>query len=249
MGGGISKHSDDASFQAEATTTTSEQQPMRHQEEPQQQPEKEKEVSKCPMHNKDGRGYNFSLTQMFRAISVHGPKGSKPLSEEERAKAMANNNGGGSGGGGGGCPVKHAPSSSYSSDGGGGGCPVKARHQEYNVYSQPIDKMNNMPKGAKTQLPNPSQQIELPTDRVSSTIPKGGDGVETTWTYPSPQQFYNALSRKGKMDNTNNRSSGGGESSEVAASEEDMTSVVALHNNMNEKTCAKHTMKRRLQNC
>jgi cytochrome c heme-lyase len=239
MGGGISKHSDDASFQAEATTTTSEQQPMRHQEEPQQQPEKEKEVSKCPMHNKDGRGYNFSLTQMFRAVAVHGPKGSKPLSEEERAKAMANNNGGGSGGGGGGCPVKHAPSSSYSSDGGGGGCPVKARHQEYNVYSQPIDKMNNMPKGAKTQLPNPSQQIELPTDRVSSTIPKGGDGVETTWTYPSPQQFYNALSRKGKMDNTNNRSSGGGESSEVAASEEDMTSVVALHNNMNEKTWAK----------
>jgi cytochrome c heme-lyase len=236
MGGGISKHSDDASFQAEATTTTSEK--------PMQQQQPEKEDSKCPMHNKDGSGYNFSLTQMFRAVAVHGPGGSKPLSEEERAKAMAKANDGGSGGGR--CPVKHAPPPpSSSSDGGGsGGCPVKARHQEYNVYSQPIDKMNNMPKGAKTQLPNPSQQIELPTDRVSSTIPKGGDGVETTWTYPSPQQFYNALSRKGKMDNANNQSGGGdggesSEGSEGAASEEDMSSVVALHNNMNEKTWAK----------
>lgn len=242
MGGGISKHSDDASFQAEATTTTSEK-PMQ-----QQQPEKDKdkEESNCPMNSKDGSGYNFpSMTQMFRAVAIHGPGGSKPLSEEERAKAMAKtNDDGSSGGSGGGCPVKHAPPQPPSSSSDGGGCPVKARHQEYNVYSQPIDKMNNMPKGAKTQLPNPSQQMELPTNRVSSTIPKGGDGVETTWTYPSPQQFYNALSRKGKMDNTNNQSGGGGggageSSEEVAASEEDMSSVVALHNNMNEKTWAK----------
>lgn len=106
-------------------------------------------------------------------------------------------------------------------------------HPEYNVYSQPIDKTNNMPKGASTQLPNPSQTIELSTERVSSTIPKGGtdETSAATWTYPSPQQFYNALTRKGKF-NAN------GEESEVA-SEEDMSSVVALHNNMNEKTWAK----------
>eukprot|EP00536_Pseudo-nitzschia_multiseries_P002805 jgi/Psemu1/184385/e_gw1.39.155.1 len=132
---------------------------------------------------------------------------------------------------GGGCPVRHNGADAPTPQG-EGGCPVKA-HPEYNVYSQPIDKTNNMPKGASTQLPNPSQSIELPTERVPSTIPKGGtdESSAATWTYPSPQQFYNALARKGKFN------ANGGESE--VASEEDMTSVVALHNNMNEKTWAK----------
>lgn len=74
-------------------------------------------------------------------------------------------------------------------------------------------------------MPTATQKSEISTDRVRSTIPKGGTTEDdTTWTYPSPQQFYNALSRKGKLgDDT---------------SEEDMESVVALHNNMNEKTWA-----------
>ena len=42
------------------------------------------------------------------------------------------------------------------------------------------------------------------------------------WTYPSPQMFYNALARKGKLDQE--------------TKEEDMTSVVAIHNCMNEGT-------------
>jgi cytochrome c heme-lyase len=46
----------------------------------------------------------------------------------------------------------------------------------------------------------------------------------TTWTYPSPQMFYNALSRKGKLGDT---------------SEEDIATVVTLHNHMNEKTWKK----------
>lgn len=54
----------------------------------------------------------------------------------------------------------------------------------------------------------------------------------TTWTYPSPQMFYNALSRKGKLaDSTEN---------EDNEDEQDMMeSVVALHNDMNEKTWQK----------
>jgi cytochrome c heme-lyase len=166
------------------------------------------------MHKSDG-SYSYDWTQLFKAAAVHGPKGTKPLSKEEQEKAS-----------GGGCPVQHDATQSS-------GCPVQHhpnnQHPEYNVYSQPIDKTNNMPKGAKTQLPNPYQTKELSTDRVSSTIPKGGDTTNTTWTYPSPQQFYNALSRKGKLDARNNDE----------ASEEDMASVVALHNNMNEKTWAK----------
>ncbi|QSZ30100.1 hypothetical protein DSL72_004620 [Monilinia vaccinii-corymbosi] len=42
------------------------------------------------------------------------------------------------------------------------------------------------------------QAIALPTEREPSTIPKGsGDG---NWEYPSPQQMYNALLRKGYTD-------------------------------------------------
>jgi cytochrome c heme-lyase len=54
---------------------------------------------------------------------------------------------------------------------------------------------------------------------LRSAIPKGG--TEGTWTYPSPQMFWNALVRKQKVD---------------GASEEDMETVVAIHNNMNENT-------------
>jgi cytochrome c heme-lyase len=145
------------------------------------------------------------------------------LSKEEQEQAILNNVGGG-----GGCPVKHNKPPPTA------GCPVAhvddKQYPEYNVYSQPIDKTNQMPKGVKTQLPNATQTMELSTDRVSSSIPKGGDASSATWTYPSPQQFYNALSRKGKLNNRQE---------EEEASEEDMASVVALHNNMNEKTWAK----------
>jgi hypothetical protein len=40
----------------------------------------------------------------------------------------------------------------------------------------------------------PGQTIDLSTERVESSIPR--DGAEK-WEYPSSQQFYNALVRKG----------------------------------------------------
>ncbi|EKD16078.1 uncharacterized protein L3040_003513 [Drepanopeziza brunnea f. sp. 'multigermtubi'] len=43
-----------------------------------------------------------------------------------------------------------------------------------------------------------NQTVALPTEREPSTIPKGtGEG---NWEYPSPQQMYNALLRKGHTD-------------------------------------------------
>ena len=100
--------------------------------------------------------------------------------------------------------------------------------QLYDVYSRPlpVDPTNNMPIAnptamARNVLPSPNQSIPLPTERVSSTIPKETSGKET-WTYPSPQMFYNALARKGKLD--------------PETKEEDMASVVAIHNCMNEGT-------------
>lgn len=96
------------------------------------------------------------------------------------------------------------------------------QQQQYNVYSQPIDPTNNMPAIAN-QLPAAIQKESLSTKRVKSTIPKGGSDSDT-WTYPSPQMFYNSLVRKNKLDDTK---------------ESDIPTVVALHNNMNEKTWAK----------
>lgn len=60
------------------------------------------------------------------------------------------------------------------------------------------------------------QKIELDTEREPSTIPKGtGDG---NWEYPSPQQMYNALLRKGYTD----------------TDPEHVTSMVSVHNYLNE---------------
>mmetsp|Transcript_19256 Transcript_19256/g.31628 ORF Transcript_19256/g.31628 Transcript_19256/m.31628 type:complete len:403 (+) Transcript_19256:203-1411(+) len=111
-----------------------------------------------------------------------------------------------------GCPVKHEQVEQ-------GGCPVKRKDgQQYNVYAQPIDPTNQMPFNPN-QLPAPGQNIELSTERVKSFIPKGGTDGET-WTYPSPQMFFNALVRKGK----------GGD-----VDEKELATIVAVHNNMNER--------------
>jgi cytochrome c heme-lyase len=220
MGGGLSKHQDEikasASEAIHVSSSTAETMTMT------MTPPKEP-TSACPMHNADG-SYNFDWRSLFKAAAVHGPSGSKPLPKEDQEKARQTVEESSSSGG---CPVKadtrKVPPPQE------GGCPVKHDHKnsqftEYNVYSQPIDKTNQMPNGVKTQLPSSTQRSELSTNRVSSTIPKGATESDT-WTFPSPQQFYNALVRKGKLDND--------------TSEEDMESVVALHNNMNEKTWAK----------
>lgn len=61
-----------------------------------------------------------------------------------------------------------------------------------------------------------NQTIALPTEREPSTIPKGNG--EGNWEYPSPQQMYNALLRKGYTD------------TDVTAVE----SMVSVHNFLNE---------------
>jgi hypothetical protein len=80
-----------------------------------------------------------------------------------------------------------------------------------------VDPRNQMPAGS--QEPWPGQTQPLPTERVASTIPKTDSGE--TWSYPSPQMFYNALKRKGKGDDV---------------TEDQANTLVAIHNNMNEVT-------------
>lgn len=135
------------------------------------------------------------------------------------------------------------PSTSESS------CPVPAEYRNpaiYNVYGQQIngeqqncpsaaaanplmklqgsdllDPKNNMPL-EPNQQPCPGQRVPLSTERLQSNIPKGG--TDTTWLYPSPQMFFNALRRKGKGDDV---------------AEQQMDAVVRAHNAMNEMTWRK----------
>lgn len=97
------------------------------------------------------------------------------------------------------CPVKHDKSPDSSDDG----------------FLSKINPLNYMFREISNQKA-PNQTIALPTERDPSTIPKGsGDG---NWEYPSPQQMYNALLRKGYTD------------TDPTAVE----SMVAVHNFLNE---------------
>ena len=82
-----------------------------------------------------------------------------------------------------------------------------------------MNSLNNIPANLSSTLPSPGQLSPISTRREPSTIAKSG--TDGTWTYPSPQMFYNALVRKGKAGDV---------------SEGDMESVVSVHNAMNEKT-------------
>lgn len=66
------------------------------------------------------------------------------------------------------------------------------------------------------QTPSENQEIALPTARTASSIPRGAGGG--TWEYPSPQQFHNALLRKG-----------------AGAPPEHVETMVDIHNFLNER--------------
>ena len=75
-------------------------------------------------------------------------------------------------------------------------CPVpeeyRGVHGVFNVYNQKIDPRNNMPVAASQSMA-PGQRRKISTERQRSTIPKSGvsSAEASTWTYPSPQMFYN----------------------------------------------------------
>lgn len=91
-------------------------------------------------------------------------------------------------------------------------CPM---HQGTEV----LNPDNNMPR--LSQSPAPNQAIELPIERTESSIPRApspdGSSEPTRWEYPSPQQFYNALARKG-----------------WETPEEHVVTMVEIHNFLNE---------------
>lgn len=176
-------------------------------------PGREGDISKCPvMHKGAGGGDAGGLMGIFGGRQQPGQTesaasgGTGAVGSQAAAKAA-------------GCPVmggsKPAPAESAA------GSTAETSTPTYNAYGEQVDPRNQMPAG--NQEPWPGQRQRLSTERVQSAIPKGkGEGEDgETWTYPSPQQFYNALKRKGKG---------------ADVSEEQVDTLVAIHNNMNDVT-------------
>ncbi|KAK0615725.1 cytochrome c/c1 heme-lyase [Bombardia bombarda] len=111
------------------------------------------------------------------------------------------------------CPIPHGSASIASSSSSNHNEPEPAT-KEPSTLSK-LNPLNYMFQSI-SQAPAPNQTVALPTSRDESSIPKG-DG-EGNWEYPSPQQMYNALVRKGYTD------------TDVTAVE----SMVSIHNFLNE---------------
>ncbi|XP_070504464.1 holocytochrome c-type synthase [Chironomus tepperi] len=86
-----------------------------------------------------------------------------------------------------------------------------------------VNPLNMMPPA--NQQPSPGQPFPLPTERVTSSIPRAVPSPEgkTHWEYPSQQMFWNAMLRKGwkwqKED----------------LSPKDMDDIIKIHNANNEQ--------------
>jgi hypothetical protein len=116
------------------------------------------------------------------------------------------------------CPVDHnalAPSStspgsgsSPHPSGGPARCPID------HGSSETLNPLNQMPTLAQERAPG--QTADLPLDRETSSIPRARDSSK--WEYPSAQQFYNALVRKG-----------------WETPEEHVQTMVDIHNFLNEE--------------
>lgn len=106
------------------------------------------------------------------------------------------------------CPVAHtAPSAQPAAT---GKCPV-----DHASMGGEINPLNKMPSNLSQQMISKAQGVRLPTDREISTIPKSKEGDK--WEYPSAQQLYNAMVRKG-----------------YSQSGENVESMLAVHNFLNE---------------
>lgn len=126
-------------------------------------------------------------------------------------------------------------STSTSTSSGGGGCPVK-HDANGNGSSRRSFLPASIEEAARhAQTPLVDQQIPLSTHRVTSTIPRADELRPTDsqtntkhaphqpaegqrWVYPSEQQFYNAMRRKG-----------------WEADETIIPTVVQIHNAVNER--------------
>jgi len=114
-----------------------------------------------------------------------------------------------------GCPVKASERGGLASGWfGGGGASTPAPAEVANSYEESL---------GHAQSPRSDQRIPLNTERTLSSIPRGEEDADSDgnskWVYPSEQQFFNAVRKKG-----------------WETSEENMVAVVQIHNAVNERS-------------
>ncbi|OGM40638.1 cytochrome c heme lyase [Aspergillus bombycis] len=113
-------------------------------------------------------------------------------------------------------------------------CPVRSKDSPF--YVPPKSKSSDMPMPSKSENKStlsklnplnymfssisqeraPDQIVDLPLEREPSSIPRGD--TDSNWEYPSPQQMYNAMLRKGYTDTP----------------QDAVEAMVAVHNFLNE---------------
>lgn len=114
------------------------------------------------------------------------------------------------------CPVKRSPNSPFFVP------PAESQPQQQEQPAQAtsgksrINPLNYM-FSFISQERAPSQTVDLPVEREISSIPRA-DNSHEKWEYPSPQQMYNAMLRKGYTDTP----------------QDAVESMVAVHNFLNE---------------
>ncbi|KNG80807.1 cytochrome c heme lyase [Aspergillus nomiae NRRL 13137] len=113
------------------------------------------------------------------------------------------------------CPVRSKDSPFY--------VPPKSKSSDTPLPSKPenkstLSKMNplNYMFSSISQERAPNQTVDLPLEREPSSIPRGD--TDSNWEYPSPQQMYNAMLRKGYTDTP----------------QDAVEAMVAVHNFLNE---------------
>ncbi|ETI27464.1 hypothetical protein G647_09654 [Cladophialophora carrionii CBS 160.54] len=79
-----------------------------------------------------------------------------------------------------------------------------------------LNPLNYMPSLSNARSPDSPQSVSLPLSRETSSIPRTDSS--SNWEYPSPQQMYNAMLRKGYTDTP----------------AEHVEAMVAVHNFLNE---------------
>ncbi|KAF8202314.1 cytochrome c/c1 heme-lyase [Pholiota molesta] len=120
-----------------------------------------------------------------------------------------------------GCPIPHdqrttthANPAHQNTSSEKGQCPIDhSKPAQCPIDHDSINPLNQMPSLAQTPAQN--QSVQLPTQRTESSIPRD---QSAKWEYPSPQQFYNALVRKG-----------------WETPEEHVETMVEIHNFLNEE--------------
>lgn len=127
------------------------------------------------------------------------------------------------------CPVDHKSRSLWNVLG------VKSDSSSKPVTQSQEEAIKNMPasleEAAKyAQTPRPDQRLPLSTHRAASSIPRGSAeetphhqtvaGAAANWVYPSEQQVFNAMKRKGWQ----------------SVEEESIPSFLQIHNSVNERS-------------